>query len=90
MTDLYRLNKVNLDQSTDPQLDTIFRVTMMQRFLSLQAVSEDKNEKIPRSIPSKLAWTILNLRTIAISFGFSFNKSNNPENAELCKPSKSA
>ena len=90
MTDLYKLNKVNLDLSMDPQLDTIFRVTMMQRFLSLQAVSEDKTEKMPRSIPSKLAWTILNLRTIAISFGFSFNKTNSPESPELSKPSKSA
>ena len=89
LTDLYKLNKVNLDQSTEPQLDTVFRVTMMQRFLSLQAVLEDKNDQTPRTIPSKLAWIILNLRTIALSFGFSFNKSNSSESPELSKPSKS-
>ncbi|MCJ1388619.1 mediator complex subunit [Xylographa bjoerkii] len=88
LRDLYRTLSVNLDQSTDPQSDKLLRYPMLQRCLSLQAALGNRNYKEPRSVISKVAWVMMNLRMIALTFAFAFAKSGNaPEgSSELSKP----
>ena len=88
LRDLYRTLNVNLDQSTDPQSDKLLRYPMLQRCLSLQAALGNKSDKEPRSVISKVAWVMMNLRMIALTFAFAFAKSGNaPEgSSELSKP----
>ncbi|MCJ1321765.1 mediator complex subunit [Xylographa vitiligo] len=88
LRDLYRTLSVNLDQSTDPQSDKLLRYPMLQRCLSLQAALGNRSEKEPRSVISKVAWVMMNLRMIALTFAFAFAKSGNaPEgSSELSKP----
>ena len=88
LRDLYRTLSVNLDQSTDPQSDKLLRYPMLQRCLSLQAALGNRGDKEPRSIISKVAWVMMNLRMIALTFAFAFAKSGNAPDgsSELSKP----
>ena len=88
LRDLYRTLGVNLNQSTDPQSDKLLRNPMLQRCLSLQAALGNRSDKEPRSVISKVAWVMMNLRMIALTFAFAFAKSGNaPEGgSELSKP----
>ncbi|MCJ1284725.1 mediator complex subunit [Xylographa opegraphella] len=88
LRDLYRTLNVNLDQSTDPQSDKLLRYPMLQRCLSLQAALGNRSDKVPRSVISKVAWVMMNLRMIALTFAFAFAKSGSaPEgSSELSKP----
>ncbi|MCJ1479591.1 mediator complex subunit [Lambiella insularis] len=88
LSDLYRTLGINLDQSTDPQSEKLLRYPMLQRCLSLQAALGISGDKGTRSITSKVAWALMNLRMFSLTFAFAFAKSGNAADGsgELSKP----
>ena len=91
LSEIYKVLDVNLDWVIDPQPDKLLRHNMVQRSLSLQAALgfTDRNET--RSLSSKLAWTLLSLRVVSLTFAFAFAKTSNTtggSETELSKPGK--
>ena len=86
--ELYRALGVNLDQTFDTQPEKLLRHQMIQKCFSIQAALGFKGRDGNRDIPSKLAWTLLNLRMIAIMIAFAFSRSNGPSSpeSEINKP----
>ena len=91
LSEIYKVLDVNLDWVIDPQSDRLLRHNMVQRSLSLQAALgfTDRNET--RTLSSKLAWTLLSLRVVSLTFAFAYAKTSNTTGAsetELSKPGK--
>lgn len=80
--ELYRALRVNLDQAFDTQPEKLLRHQMIQKCFSIQATLGFKGRDGNRDIPSKLAWTLLNLRMIALMIAFAFSRSNGPSSSE--------
>ena len=86
LNELYRALGVNLDRSIEAQAEKLLRHPMIQRCFSIQASLGYIGEEKPRSLPSKLAWTLLNQRMISMIFAYAFIKSG-PE-SDLFKPGR--
>lgn len=78
LSEIYRHLNVNADHSMDPQHDKLFRQTIIQRCLSVQASLGYKGERSHRTLTAKLAWTVLNLRMTSMTFAIAFNKGGGP------------
>jgi len=65
---MYRVLGTNVDYALDPNAELLFRNPMIQRFLSMQVSLSYAGEGNHRSLPAKLAWTVLNLRFIGMCF----------------------
>ena len=74
LSEIYRHLSVNADHSMDPQHDKLFRQTIIQRCLSVQASLGYKGERSHRNLTAKLAWTVLNLRMTSMTFAITFNR----------------
>lgn len=81
LSEIYRHLNVNTDHSMDPQHDKLFRHTIIQRCLSVQASLGYKGERGHRNLTAKLAWTVLNLRWTSMTFAVAFNKGSGPGGA---------
>lgn len=81
LSEIYRHLNVNADHSMDPQHDKLFRQTIIQRCLSVQASLGYKGERSHRTLTAKLAWTVLNLRMTSMTFAIAFNKGGGPSAA---------
>ena len=68
LSEMYRVLETNVDYALDPNAELLFRNPMIQRFLSMQVSLSYAGEEKHRSLPAKLAWTILNLRFISMCF----------------------
>lgn len=79
LTEMYKTLKINPDRSLDAQHEKLLRYPIIQRCFSLQAALGYRVISKKRSLPSKLAWTLLNLRMIALSFAFAFLKTSGAE-----------
>ena len=76
--EMYRVLGTNVDYSLESNMESLFRNQMIQRFLSMQVSLSYAGEEKHRSLPAKIAWTILNLRFIALCFTFVFKKPIGP------------
>jgi hypothetical protein len=88
LKDLYKVLNVKVDVPPDPNGDIILRNQYMQRILSVQASIGEKSVLGPRSLPSKVAWVVLNLREIALTMAFSYLKpaGSTEQGTDLNKP----
>ena len=78
LSEMYRVLGTNVDYALDSNMEALFRNQMIQRFLSMQVSLSYAGEDKYRSLPAKIAWTILNLRFIALCFTFVFKKPAGP------------
>ena len=83
MYDLYKALKVDVDQVFDPNAEKHLRHPTLQKCLSLQAALLPKSGKENRTLPSKLAWTLLNIRNISLNYAYYFN-SKNDQTSRFC------
>ena len=74
LSKMYRVSGTDVDYALDPNPELLFRNQMIQRFLSMQVSLSYAGEEKHRSLPAKIAWTILNLRFVAMSFTIVFRK----------------
>lgn len=74
LIEIYRVLGVHVDHSVDPQLDQLFKNQMIQRCLSMQLSLGYQGESKHRSLPAKVAWTILNIRFAALIFAWAFKR----------------
>ena len=81
----YEALGVNLYQAFDAQAENILRNQLLQKCFSMQAAISYKGEKEDRILTSKIAWTLLNLRQVALCFAFAFANRTNPD---LSKPGR--
>lgn len=87
--DIYRVLGANIDQSVELQLDQLFRNHLVQRCLSMQMSLGYSGERQHRSVSSKVALTILNLRFISLILAYAFKKPNVPgADSDIKKPGK--
>ena len=86
LTELYRSLGINLDRSLDPQPEKLLRHPMVQRCFSMQASLGFQNDDRPRTLPSKVAWTLLNVRLISMTFALAFQKFGSGTEIEINKP----
>ena len=84
LTELYRALKVDIDRAMNPQPELLLRHLMVQPCFSLQAALGYSGEFEARSLSSKLAWTLLNLRSISMTLAFAFHRAG--PDSELYKP----
>lgn len=88
--DLYRTLAVNVDRTFDPQPDKIVRHSKIQRLFSIQAALGFNVKKRGRTVPSKIAWMLENLRIIHLMFAFSFAKRDtHGAESDITKPGSS-
>ncbi|MCJ1266503.1 mediator complex subunit [Lobaria immixta] len=78
LSDIYRVLGVNIDHSVDPQPEQLFRNQMIQKCLSMQMSLGYPGERQHRSLSSKVALTILNLRFASLMLAYSFKKPSVP------------
>lgn len=78
LNDIYRILGVHFDYFVDSPPQQLFKNQMTQRCLSMQMSLGFRGERKHRSIPAKVAWTLLNIRCAALIFTFAFK---NPRNA---------
>lgn len=81
LSEIYRVLGINVDYALNPNPD-ILRNQMIQRCLSMQGSLGYEGEQKHGSLPAKIAWTILNLRFISLSFAFAFKKPAGAPGAE--------
>jgi hypothetical protein len=82
LSEMYRVLGTNVDYARDSNPDLLFRNPMIQRLLSMQVSLSYAGEGKYRSLPAKTAWTILNMRFIALCFTFVFKKPPGPPGTE--------
>lgn len=85
LSEIYRVLGINVDSSGDLQFEQMFKNQMIQRCLSMQMSLGYRGEKKHRSLPAKVAWTILNLRFASLIFAFAFK---NPPNMTVAEGDK--
>ena len=83
LSEIYRVLGIIVDFSVDPQLDQLFKNSTIQRCLSMQASLGYHGESKPRSLPSKVAWTILKLRITALILTGAFSKTADALGTEI-------
>ena len=74
LSEMYRVLGTNVDYALDSGPELLFRNQMIQRFLSMQVSLSYAGEEKHRSLPAKIAWTILNLKFVAMCFTIAFSK----------------
>ena len=74
LSEMYRVLGTNVDYALDSGPELLFRNQMIQRFLSMQVSLSYAGEEKHRSLPAKIAWTILNLKFVATCFTIAFSK----------------
>ena len=75
MCNLYQALKVDVDQVFESQPERLLRHPSIQKCLSLQAALNSNSEKEKKTLSSKLAWTLLNIRSISLNFVYAFTRS---------------
>lgn len=88
LNEIYRVLQVNLDHAVDPQADYLFKNQMVQRCLGMQVCLGYSGETQHRSVATKVAWTILNLRFTFILLAYALKRPNQGADSEAKKPGK--
>jgi mediator of RNA polymerase II transcription subunit 16 len=83
LSQTYRALGNNLDRSADQVPDKFLRYVPFQRTLSVQASLGYHGLRSKRTLSSKIAWTILQIRNIAVVTGFAFQKAPAGEGINL-------
>jgi hypothetical protein len=73
LSDVYKMTNISFDRVFDGPAEIFLKATTgLQRGLSMQAAFGDRFPHVPRSMTSKLAWIMLNMRMIGLTIVFSF------------------
>jgi len=88
VTDSYNVSLMNFDRVFDVQNEKILGINAFQRGLSLQSALGDRGPQVPRSVSSKLAWLMLNIRMMGLDIFYAFQNSgvNSEGTSDLNKP----
>lgn len=84
--ELSRIVKINVDYSEDTHNDTLIRNTSVQLALSIQNSLGFQGEFKSRSFAGKLAWAILQLRSIVVLVTVASNHKREGLNGESVTP----
>lgn len=81
---------MNVDHSIKPQLEHMFRNSMIQRCMAMQMSLSYQGERKHRSLPAKVAWSFLNLRYAAMMFAWLSKKPSGEPGSEsdMMKPGR--
>ena len=81
LSEICRVLEVRLDHSVEPQLDYLFKSSMIQRCLSMQLSLGYTGQRKSRSLPAKVAHALLDIRatTLVMTYTLRSMGAPNPE-----------
>ncbi|MCJ1251659.1 mediator complex subunit [Trapelia coarctata] len=75
LTDNYKISGMNFDRVFDVHMEKLLALSHFQRGLSLQSALGNRGPQVPRTVPSKLAWLMLNMRLMGLGIMFAYQNS---------------